>query len=87
MTQALRLGVHVFDASAAGWVDAHAPGATGILATEDLLYLLHGMGFETGVDLDRVVDASTIAEQALGTPLPSRARQAVLAARRRARVG
>src|SRR5262249_16394047 len=83
---ALQLGVQVFDAWAGGLGGCpYAPGATGNLATEDLLYLLHGMGIETGVDLGQVVDASSIVEAALGTPLPSRARQAKLAERRRAR--
>jgi isopropylmalate/homocitrate/citramalate synthase len=83
---ALQLGVHIFDSSAGGLGGCpYAPGATGNLATEDLLYMLHGVGIETGVDLDRVVDASSIVEAALGTPLPSRVRQAKLAERRRDR--
>jgi len=81
----LPLGVTIFDASAGGLGGCpYAPGATGNLATEDLLYMLHGMGYETGVDLDRVVDASLIAEAALGAPLPSRVLRARLAERRRA---
>jgi isopropylmalate/homocitrate/citramalate synthase len=85
VTAALPLGVRVFDASAGGLGGCpYAPGATGNLATEDLLYLLHGMGIRTGVDLDAVVDASSIVAAALATPLPSRVRQAVLAARKRA---
>ncbi len=82
---ALGLGVHVFDASTGGLGGCpYAPGATGNLATEDLVYMPHGMGIETGVDLDRLVDASSIAEAALRQPLPSRVRQAKLAERRRA---
>jgi hydroxymethylglutaryl-CoA lyase len=81
---ALPLGITIFDASAGGLGGCpYAPGATGNLATEDLLYLLHGMGWETGVDLDRVVDASLIAEVALGVPLPSRMLRARVAERRR----
>ena len=81
---ALPLGITIFDASAGGLGGCpYAPGATGNLATEDLLYLLHGMGYETGVDLDQVVDASRIAEAALGVPLPSRVLRARLAERRR----
>lgn len=81
---ALLGGITIFDASAGGLGGCpYAPGATGNLATEDLLYMLHGMGYETGVDLDGVVDASLIAEAALGTPLPSRALRARLAERRR----
>jgi len=81
---ALPLGITIFDASAGGLGGCpYAPGATGNLATEDLLYLLHEMGYETGVDLDQVVDASRIAETALGVPLPSRVLRARLAERRR----
>jgi hydroxymethylglutaryl-CoA lyase len=82
---ALELGVLTFDTSAGGLGGCpYAPGATGNLATEDLVYMLHGMGIRTGVDLDRLVDASLVAEAALGTSLPSRTLRAVLAARRRA---
>ena len=58
----------------------YAPGATGNLATEDLLYMLDGMGIETGVSLDGVVAASRFIERELDHPLPSR----YLAATRRA---
>lgn len=86
--ESLRLGVRIFDASAGGLGGCpYAPGATGNLATEDLLYMLHGMGVATGVDLERVVDASLIAESALGTTLPSRVLRAKLAERRRASPG
>jgi hydroxymethylglutaryl-CoA lyase len=69
----LSLGVSTFDASAGGLGGCpFAPGATGNLATEDLLYLLNGLGVETGVSLDGVIDASTRIEGVLGRPLPSR---------------
>lgn len=56
---ALQLGVGIFDSSAGGLGGCpYAPGASGNLATEDLLYMLHGMGIETGVDLAAVVEAS-----------------------------
>ena len=56
---ALDLGITTFDASAGGLGGCpYAPGATGNLATEDLLYLLHGLGVETGVNLEAVVEAS-----------------------------
>ena len=56
---ALQMGVAIFDSSAGGLGGCpYAPGASGNLATEDLLYLLHGMGIETGVDLQKVVEAS-----------------------------
>jgi isopropylmalate/homocitrate/citramalate synthase len=54
----------------------YAPGASGNLATEDLLYMLHGMGIETGVDLARVVQASRAIAPKLGHELPSRYLQA-----------
>jgi hydroxymethylglutaryl-CoA lyase len=82
---ALQLGATIFDSSAGGLGGCpYAPGATGNLATEDLVYMLHGMGIRTGVDLERLVDASLVAEAALGTPLPSRTLRALLAVRRRA---
>ena len=54
VVEGLREGVRIFDSSAGGLGGCpYAPGAAGNLATEDLLYLLHGMGFETGVDLSQ----------------------------------
>ena len=56
---ALELGIAIFDSSSGGLGGCpYAPGASGNLATEDLLYLLHGMGIETGINLDAVVAAS-----------------------------
>jgi isopropylmalate/homocitrate/citramalate synthase len=79
---ALHLGVATFDASAGGLGGCpYAPGATGNLATEDLLYMLDGMGIETGVSLDRVLAASRVIEQRLDHPLPSRYAAAVRARR------
>ena len=70
---ALPLGVRTFDASAGGLGGCpFAPGATGNLATEDLVYLLDGLGYETGVSLARVLEASAGIEAAVGHPLPSR---------------
>ena len=70
---ALDLGVATFDASAGGLGGCpYAPGATGNLATEDLLYLLHGLGLAREIDLDRVMAASTAIEPRLGHLLPSR---------------
>jgi hydroxymethylglutaryl-CoA lyase len=69
----LDFGVTTFDASAGGLGGCpYAPGATGNLATEDLLYLLHGLGLETGVSLDAVYAASTAIEPVVGHALPSR---------------
>ncbi len=70
---ALQLGIYTFDASAGGLGGCpYAPGATGNLATEDLVYMLNGLGIETGIDLDALVAASRFMERALGHPLPSR---------------
>jgi hydroxymethylglutaryl-CoA lyase len=70
---ALRLGVRTFDASAGGLGGCpFAPGATGNLATEDLVYLLDGLGYETGVALAALLEASAFIEQKLGRLLPSR---------------
>ena len=71
---ALQLGIATFDSSSGGLGGCpYAPGASGNLATEDLLYLLHGMGIETGVDLDAVVEASRylagVHRQGAGQPL------------------
>ncbi len=76
--RALTLGIAVFDTSAGGVGGCpFAPGATGNLATEDLVYLLHGLGVATGVDLDALVEASAYLETVLGSPLPGRAYQAL----------
>jgi hydroxymethylglutaryl-CoA lyase len=70
---ALPLGVRTFDASAGGLGGCpYAPGATGNLATEDLLYMLDGLGITTGVSLEKVLAASRFVEQTLGHPLASR---------------
>jgi hydroxymethylglutaryl-CoA lyase len=77
---ALDLGVVTFDASAGGLGGCpYAPGATGNLATEDLIYMLHGLGIGTGVDLAALVDASAFIESRVGHPLPSRYYTAVKA--------
>ena len=70
---ALQMGIATFDASAGGLGGCpYAPGATGNLATEDLIYMLNGLGIETGIDLDGVSGASRGIEQAIGHDLPSR---------------
>jgi len=69
----LDFGVTTFDSSAGGLGGCpYAPGATGNLATEDLLYMLHGLGLKTGVSLDAVYAASTAIEPVVGHALPSR---------------
>jgi isopropylmalate/homocitrate/citramalate synthase len=79
---ALQAGIDVVDSSAGGLGGCpYAPGASGNLATEDLLYMLHGMGIETGVSLDAVAAASRALGEKLGRALPSRYLQAASAAR------
>ncbi len=74
---ALQEGVSVADSSAGGLGGCpYAPGASGNLATEDLLYMLQGMGIETGVDLAAVAEASRALGERLGRSLPSRYLQA-----------
>ncbi|HLA76643.1 MAG TPA: hydroxymethylglutaryl-CoA lyase [Vicinamibacteria bacterium] len=74
---ALLEGVSVVDSAAGGLGGCpFAPGASGNLATEELLFMLHGMGIETGVDLVKVVAASRAVGQLLGRSLPSRYLQA-----------
>jgi hydroxymethylglutaryl-CoA lyase len=81
---ALQMGVHEFDASAGGLGGCpFAPGATGNVATEDLLYLLHGMGIKTGIDLDGVREASRMIDAILGGRVVSRAFRALEAVDRR----
>jgi isopropylmalate/homocitrate/citramalate synthase len=76
---ALQVGVTTFDASAGGLGGCpYAPGASGNLATEDLLYMLDGLGIETGVRLEEVVAASSFIEEKIRRTLPGRYRQAVL---------
>jgi hydroxymethylglutaryl-CoA lyase len=70
---ALQAGITTFDASAGGLGGCpFAPGAAGNLATEDLLYMLHGLGIETGADIDAVAAASRDLARALNHPLASR---------------
>jgi len=69
----LDFGVTTFDSSAGGLGGCpFAPGAAGNLATEDLLFMLNGLGIETGVSIDRVAAASRAIETRLDHPLPSR---------------
>lgn len=76
---ALELGVWQFDTSVAGLGGCpYAKGATGNVATEDVVYLLHGLGIATGIDLDRLVDAGAFISEALGRKPNSRAATALL---------
>jgi hydroxymethylglutaryl-CoA lyase len=78
----LELGIHTFDASIAGLGGCpYAKGATGNVATEDVVFLLDGLGIETGIDLDALVDAGAFISEVLGRPPVSRAGRALLAKR------
>ncbi len=78
----LELGVWNFDTSIGGLGGCpYAKGATGNVATEDVVYLLHGMGIETGLDLDKLVDAGAYISEALGRKSLSRTANALLAKR------
>jgi len=75
---ALPFGITTFDASAGGLGGCpYAPGAAGNLATDDLVYMLNGMGIETGVSLPALSGASAFIASRLDHPLPSRYAQAV----------
>ena len=76
---ALEMGISTFDASAGGLGGCpYAPGASGNLATEDLVYMLDGMAIESGVDLHRLVAASSMIAPYLDHPLPGRYLQACM---------
>ena len=80
---ALQCGVSTFDASAGGLGGCpFAPGASGNLATEDLVYMLDGLGATTNVDLDRLVDASDFISTRIDHALPSRYVAAIRAQRK-----
>jgi len=73
----LTMGITDFDASVAGLGGCpYAPGAAGNLATEDLVYMLHGMGIETGIDLPKLLEAGKLAERIVGRKLPGKVHQA-----------
>jgi hydroxymethylglutaryl-CoA lyase len=72
----LELGIRDFDASVGGLGGCpYAPGAAGNCATEDLVYMLQGMGIESGVDLERLVEAGRAAESIVGRKLPGKVHQ------------
>jgi hydroxymethylglutaryl-CoA lyase len=75
----LQMGIWQFDASVAGLGGCpYAKGATGNVATEDMVYMLHGMGIETGIDLDKLVDAGKFISDFLERKPNSRAATALL---------
>ena len=77
MLVGLQAGITTFDASVAGLGGCpYAPGAAGNLATEDLVYTLHGMGIETGIDLEKLWQAGQVAEAIVGRDLPGKVHRA-----------
>jgi len=78
----LQMGVWHFDTSVAGLGGCpYAKGATGNVATEDVVYMLHGMGIDTGIDLDLLIDAGVFISDYLQRPSGSRAARALLTRR------
>lgn len=76
----LQMGVRTFDSSVAGLGGCpYAPGAAGNVATEDLVYMLDGLGIKSGVDLHRLVEAGDMICKYLGRPTRSRVAQALSA--------
>jgi hydroxymethylglutaryl-CoA lyase len=76
---ALQMGVWNFQSSVAGLGGCpYAKGATGNVATEDVVYMMHGMGIETGIDLDQLIDAGVFISEALGRQTNSLVSRAVL---------
>ncbi|MGO0062150.1 hydroxymethylglutaryl-CoA lyase [Brevibacillus fluminis] len=75
----LQMGMTTFDASTGGLGGCpYAPGAAGNIATDDLLYMLHGMGIHTGIDHGRLLEAAAFIQAKIGRQLPSRNLQAYL---------
>ncbi|MBX9572564.1 MAG: hydroxymethylglutaryl-CoA lyase [Candidatus Obscuribacterales bacterium] len=78
----LQAGITIFDSSIGGMGGCpYAPGAAGNLATEDLVYMLEGMGIKTGVNLEKLVDAGQLAQELVKHNLAGRYLQACLASR------
>jgi hydroxymethylglutaryl-CoA lyase len=84
--ECLQMGVSTFDTSVSGLGGCpYAKGATGNVATEDVVYMLHGMGIRTGIHLDKLVDAGAFISRAIGRPNGSRVARAILAKRETSR--
>ena len=83
---ALQMGITVIDSAAGGLGGCpYAPGASGNLATEDVVAMLHSMGVKTGIDLDKLIEASRTASTFVGHELPSKYLKAHLGKQARAR--
>jgi len=79
----LQEGIEIFHASVAGLGGCpYAKGATGNVATEDVIFLLNGLGIDTGVDLDQLVEIGDFISRAIGKPSASRVGRALLAKKR-----
>lgn len=77
----LEMGIRTFDSAVAGLGGCpYAPGASGNLATEDLVFMLHEMGIQTGIDADKLFEAGRVAEAVVNRKLPGRVHQAGLRA-------
>jgi hydroxymethylglutaryl-CoA lyase len=82
---AVELGITTVDAALGGLGGCpYAPGASGNVATEDVIYMLEGMGVHTGVDLDKLIDCSRLASSLVGHEMPSKYYRAAMGARQRA---
>jgi hydroxymethylglutaryl-CoA lyase len=82
---AIEMGVTTVDAALGGLGGCpYAPGASGNVATEDVVYMLEGMGVRTGVDLEKLVDCSRLASTLVGHEMPSKYYRAAMGARSRA---
>jgi hydroxymethylglutaryl-CoA lyase len=81
----LQMGITTFDASIGGLGGCpYAPGAAGNLATEDLVYMLHGLGIETGLSLEKLVAAGELAQKLVGRKLSGKFLQASVGEREKA---
>ncbi|MGK5507604.1 hydroxymethylglutaryl-CoA lyase [Brevibacillus formosus] len=79
---ALEEGIRIFDSSIGGLGGCpYAPGAAGNISTEDLVYMLRGMDYETGVDLEKLIEAGAYIGQQLGKELPSKVLRVSLASK------
>ena len=78
------MGITTVDAALGGLGGCpYAPGASGNVATEDVVYMLEGMGVRTGVDLDKLIDCSRLASSLVGHEMPSKYYRAAIGARQR----
>jgi hydroxymethylglutaryl-CoA lyase len=85
---AVEMGITTVDAALGGLGGCpYAPGASGNVATEDVVYMLEGMGVRTGVDLDKLIDCSRLASSLVGHEVPSKYYRAAIGARSRATSG